>query len=405
VDPVPTIDRPHGAATVTGTRIYSEALLSHLRSSGGPKPRRRASDDQAVTVLANADVAWKDSEVAVIGESPSEVDEWLERRKVARVERFPQPPPDPAAEFDVVAWPSGFERCRPKEIGARLEAAAGMLREGGTLVVRVRILGAEPGGRDNGEPPLAELLFPAAAQASDEVTAWDAPTFSSWLQARGFRVVAERRIERGSIELKALERFGDKLGAFSEEELVTAAVDFTLRRAEDEGPAEQESPVAARSDDMAGGEDAAPPNAALIEGLEVIAPGDDVLEISPSGSDGSTPVEIQDVDLTHAGPEMLADGALEPESADVIICSGTLERVEPERLADACSALYGALRPGGQLLLSLETHGAWSATRATILAGLLRAGFELVATEGSEEQPRFHLLRPLELPDILSFAS
>jgi hypothetical protein len=405
VDPVPTIDRPHGAATVTGTRIYSEALLSHLRSSGGAKPRRRASDDEAVTVLANADVAWKDGEVAVIGKDSSEIDGWLERRDVARVELFEQPPSDPAPEFDVVAWPSGFERSRPTEIGAHLEAAAGMLRDGGTLVIRVRTLGADPGAGENGEPPLSELLFPVAAQRSAKVTAWDAPTFSSWLQGRGFRVVAERRIDRSSIELKALDRFADKLGAFPEEELVTAAVDFTLRRAGNEEPAEQESAVTAGSNEVAGDEDAASASAGLLKRFEVISAGDDVLEISPSGSDGSTPIDKQDVELTHVDPEVLADGTVEPASADVVICSGTFERMEPERVAEACSCLYKALRPGGQLLLSLGPGGTGSATRTTILVGLLRAGFELVATEGSEERPDFRLLRPLELADILSFAS
>jgi hypothetical protein len=404
VDPVPAIDRPRGVATVTGTRIYTDAFLSHLSSPGDANASHIPPDDETVTVLANADVSWKGSEVAVIGKEAPEVDGWLERRKVARVEHLEQPPANPSPEFDVVAWPAGFERCPPTEIADRLEGAAGMLKDGGRLVVRARILGAEPGGGDNGEPPLSELLFPAAAQRSPEVTAWDAPTFSSWLEARGFRIDGERRLERSSIELKALDRFADKLGTFPQEELVTAAVDFTLSRAVDAAPAEQESPVAAHPGEET--EDAGPPSAArdLHRRFEVITPGDDVLEISASEDGGQDPIDVKDVTLTHTSPEALLDGPLEPSGTDVIICSEVLERLEPEGVAEACSGLYAALRPGGQVLLRLGTVAQPSASTTTILIGLLRAGFELVATESSEGHTDAHLLRPLELADILDFA-
>ena len=70
VDPVPAIDRPHGAATVTGTRIYSDALLAKLAGVRPSQPPGHLPDDEAVTMLVNADAAWKGGQVAVIGDSP-----------------------------------------------------------------------------------------------------------------------------------------------------------------------------------------------------------------------------------------------------------------------------------------------------------------------------------------------
>jgi predicted methyltransferase len=100
----------------------------------------------------------------------------------------------------------------------------------------------------------------------------------------------------------------------------------------------------------------------------------------------------------------VAEGSLEPESSDVIVCSLTLERIEPERLDDAARTVYGALRPGGQLLLGVAADGAGIATGTTILVSLLRAGLEAVAAESSGDIQYFHLLRPLELPDIVRFS-
>src|SRR5262249_42758259 len=134
VAPVPAIDRPHGAATVTGTRIYSEALLASMGDSEDSKRRAAGGEDDAVTTLVNADVAWKGGAVAVIGDESPELGEWLERRGVARLERLDEPGAPDDDGFDVVAWPSGFERCRPAELGERLEAAAAMLKDGGALV-------------------------------------------------------------------------------------------------------------------------------------------------------------------------------------------------------------------------------------------------------------------------------
>jgi SAM-dependent methyltransferase len=297
----------------------------------------------------------------------------------------------------VVAWPSGFERRPPGELGDNLDAAAAMLGENGTLVLRVRTLGVAPGGESNGRPPLSELVFPAAAQRSAEVTAWDAPTFSSWLEAHGFRVVAERRVARIGAELKAIDRFADKLEAIPNQELQTSAVDFTLRRApEPEATETEAAPESAETDASTAADD-------LFSRFAVVTAGDDVLEIKPSEG-GTTEIPLDDVTVTTATPGALAEGSLEPDSCDVIVCHEALEQIEPERLEDATRALYRTLRPGGQLLLRTAGDGGGIATDATILVSLLRAGLEVVAAENSGNLHYFRLLRPLELPDIVRFS-
>jgi hypothetical protein len=404
VDPVPAIDRPHGAATVTGTRIYSESLLAHLRSSGGQRPERPG--DEAVTTLVNADVAWKGKDVAVIGTAPDEVTGWLERRAVARVERFEQPSANESGNFDIVTWPSGFERGRPAELGDRLDVAAAMLRDGGALVLRVRTLGLSSEAVHNGDPPLSELLFPAAAQRSAEVTAWDAATFATWLRSRGFEVVSERRVARAGGEMKALDRFADKLGAIPEQALLTGAVDLTVRRAEVAQPGGPELTTAdGETPEEATEAGASPPvDGNLLDRFDAITPGDEVLEIATSNDAAAAPIEVVDVTVRTVPPEKLADDSVEPDSCDVILCSGVLDRLELERLDDACRALFRALRPGGQLLLRIGGDGEGRASTATILVGLLRAGLEVVAAEDSERGADFRLLRPLELAEIVRFS-
>jgi hypothetical protein len=396
VDPVPVIDRPHGAATVTGTRVYSRELLEHLSSTGagtGPPPAFR---DDAVSTLVNADVSWEGKAVAVIGEEADAVTPWLERRGVSKVERLGGRAPDRTGTFDVVAWLSGFERCAPGELGERLEHAATMLGEGGALVVRVRTLGVTPETARNGQPPLADLVFPAAALSADAVTAWDTGTFSAWFGARGFRADGERRIPRSGVELAALEHYRDKLTAIPDQELRTGAVDFTLRRqaAEEQEAADQPS-----------GSAAPPPSAlpGLAERFDVIAPGDDVLEIAVAGGAASVPTGIEDVTVETTSPARLAEGALEPAGSDVIICDACGE-IQPERLQDACDALYAALRPGGQLLLRLDSGAPGPTTQTGVIVGLLRAGFEVVATEQAAAVRDLRLLRPLELADIAAFS-
>jgi hypothetical protein len=392
VDPVAVIDRPHGAATVTGTRIYSRELLEHLTSSGGPPGVPTKLGDDAVSALVNADVSWEGKDVAVIGEDASPVTAWVERRGVKSVERFEGPRAEATGRFDVVVWLAGFERCAPRELSERLDGAAAKLRDDGALVLRVRTLGAAPEPSRNGEPPLAELLFPAATLGTDEVTAWDTATFSSWLATQGFDVVAERPISRSGIEMAALERFPDKLAAVPDAELRTGGVDFTLRRA-----------TASTTDQ----EGSAPANTAsapthLVKRFDAIAAGDDVLLITTAASDPAPKLDAEDVTLNTAGPDKLVGAAPTAASCDVIVCSGALERVELERLEEACDALYRALRPGGQLLLGVSASSL--ATPTTIVVALLRAGFEVVASADSAGGQDLRLLRPLELADIASFS-
>ncbi len=389
VDPVPAIDRPHGAATVTGTRIYSQALLSELSFAGARGRGSREDDDAAVTTLANADVGWEGSDVALIGEDSAALDEWLERRGVARVDRYQLPSEKVGGEFDIVAWTSGFEQCAPAALGDRLEAAADMLRDGGSLVLRVRTLGVALRADQDGAPPLAELVFPATAE-SGEVTAWDAGTFTRWLAARGFEVVAERRVARSRAELKAAERFADKLDAIREEELQTAALDLTLRRAPDAEPA-----GAVASGAVAGTD--------LLARFDVIAAGDDVLEVRSSDSDEATEISEEDVTALAVSRDALVEGTLDEESCDVMLCRAPLGAIELERLDDATRAIYRTLRPGGNLLLGAG-EGDGPATETTVVVSLLRAGLEVVATESSGSRRYLRLLRPLELPDIVRFS-
>jgi hypothetical protein len=401
VDPVPAIDRPHGAATVTGTRVYSEALLDHLSSFDGAGRTPSPGGEDAITTLVNADVAWKGSDVAVIDEDSPDVSGWLGRRKVARVEHLDEP--KGSGEFDVVAWPSGFERHSATELGDRLDAAAAMLRDGGSLVLRARTLGVAPKHERNGEPALTELLFPAAAQRSADVTAWDAATFASWFEASGFQVVAERRVARSGVEMKSLHRFADKLAAIPGQELLTGAVDFTLRRAETAAAATKAAASEAGEPGSAEAE-AEAAGAELLDRFDGITPGDDVLVIAPGEIDASSSIEVEDVTVTTAAAEKLVDESLEADSCDVLICPEALEGVELERFDDASRALYRAVRPGGQLLLKVASDREGLATVTTVLVGLLRAGFEVLAIEESGAGHDLRLVRPLELAEIVDFS-
>jgi hypothetical protein len=229
------------------------------------------------------------------------------------------------------------------------------------------------------------------------VTAWDTGTFSAWFAARGFRVAGERRIPRSGVELAALEHYRDKLTAIPDQELRTGAVDFTLRR---EAAGEEQA-----ADEPSGSATEAPtmPLPGLAERFDVIAPGDDVLEIAVAGDAASIPTGIEDVTVETASPDRLAEGALGPAGSDVVICDA-LGEIEPERLQEACDALYAALRPGGQLLLRLGAGAAGATSQTGVIVGLLRAGFEVVATEEAAAVRDLRLLRPLELADIAAFS-
>ena len=403
VDPVPVIDRPRGAAGVTGTRVYSRELLAHMSSSAGTIPGQFGDDPAGA--LVNADVSWEGAEVAVLGDDLARLSGWLERRGVARMEGFEAPTPAASTGFDVVIWLSGFEQCPPGELPGRLEAAAAMIREGGALVMRVRTLGVAPTSGRNGEPPLAELLFPADAVGSAEVTAWDAATFSAWLTAQGFRIAGERRVPRNGLELNALDRFADKLGALAGEELRTGAVDYTLRQAKDEaGVTSQEG--AADTDPAPADAQAAPAdrNADLVERFDAVGPGDALLVVSSDNTVDAEQIEAKDATITTVSPEELGAGRLEEQSADMIVCSAALAKVELERLESACTALYRALRPGGELLLAVGPEDAGVASPTTVLVGLLRAGFEILVAESSRGGLDCRLVRPLELADLAAFA-
>ena len=113
---------------------------------------------------------------------------------------------------------------------------------------------------------------------------------------------------------------------------------------------------------------------------------------------------MEDVTVTSASVQSVADGELEPGSSDVIVCSGGLEAIDPVKIQDACDSLYAALRPGGQLLLRVAAKGAGLASPTAIVVGLLRAGFEVVAREPSAGANDLRLLRPLELADIAAFS-
>jgi hypothetical protein len=260
--------------------------------------------------------------------------------------------------------------------------------------MRVRTLGVAPEPERDGLPPLAELLFPAGAVRSDEVTAWDSATFASWFASRGLRIAGEHRVKRSGLELAALERFPDKLAAIPDEELRTAAVDFTLFRGAGEDTAAA----------TGGGESAVPSGKDLLQRFDAIVPGDDVLEIAPAGGPPSDLAEMEDVKVTSASPEALATGTLEQEGSDAIVCSGALERIEAVNLQDACDALYAALRPGGQLLLGVGSNPNGSASSTAIVVGLLRAGFEVLAHQASAGGQGLQLVRPLELADIAAFS-
>jgi SAM-dependent methyltransferase len=402
VDPVPAIDRPGGAARVTGTRIYSRELLVHLSSAADGTIPARLGDDP-VSALVNADVSWEGSEIAVLGDEPSGISGWLERRAVARVERFDEPSPAASAAFDVVVWPAGFEQCPPDALRGRLEAATAMMRPDGALVMRVGTLGVPPTSGRNGQPPLAELLFPADVVGSAPVTPWDAATFSAWLTAQGFQVATERRVRRNGIELAALERFADKLGALTGEELGTGAVDYTLRRAVDEPKVTQEREADTDPTPAAAQAGPADRDADLLKRFDAVDPGNALLVVSSEGKLGADQIDAEDVTIATASPEDLGAGRLEEQSADVVVCSA-LARVELERLEPACAALYRALRPGGQLLLHIGQEGAGLASPTTVLVGLLRAGLEVLVAESSRAGLDCRLLRPLELAEIAAFS-
>ncbi len=143
-------------------------------------------------------------------------------------------------------WIGGCENGDAAGLHERLSARAGELSEEEALRVRLRTLGIAPAPVRGALPPLAEVLFPAAAieAVAGELGAepwhglpWDGATFRAWLEARSFEVVASRALPRPPEELAALEPFAAKLSWVDRSELRTEAVELELRRSAPRPPA------------------------------------------------------------------------------------------------------------------------------------------------------------------------
>lgn len=193
IDPIALLDRRQGIASATGTRVFSQGLLSHLAARESPSRP-----------------------------SPADID------------------PGRICEL---------EFGRLSEFRDKLDSASAELDPGQPLRLRLRTLGVVPPERRGALPPLAELLFPTAAlgaaaeEAGVEATSaipWDVPTFCAWLERRGFEVLGERRVPRGAEEMAALERFAEKLKWLDPLELRTEALEVELRRVR---PAQADPPL------------------------------------------------------------------------------------------------------------------------------------------------------------------
>jgi hypothetical protein len=183
VDPVPLLDRNRGVTGVSGTRVFSAGLLSHLstrRVRGSPSGRGDTSGRG-----------------------------WIEGLELGGVHQFRD----------------------------RLRALASEAESRGPLHIRLRTLGVLPAERRGMLPALAELLFPVAVlrEVAEEMgaepgsdLAWDVPSFRSWLEASGFDVTSERRVPRNPEELTAVEPFMEKLRWLDPLEVRTEAVELEL---------------------------------------------------------------------------------------------------------------------------------------------------------------------------------
>jgi SAM-dependent methyltransferase len=426
VDPVPALDRPSGVATLTGARVYSGALLSHLARSGASESTADKPGEDAAAFLREAGVSWDGCEVGAIEPSDPGAIGWL-RRAGVRVKSLREPRPDGRA-FDLLVWSAGFECCPPEKLSERLESAAAMLKPDGVLVLRVRTLGVRPGALRDGLPPLAELLFSKHERSASgesepaEVVPWDAATFRAWLSAQGFELVRERRIPREEVELAAVARFSDKLGALDPEELRTSALEVILRkssqmRGRPMGRSERESAhltPSPESGDRAVQE--------LAERFGPLPPGDRILAVGSEGSlrANAIPWLAPMVSrrqmlrkLKNRAPSTSAVTALDldtwlgsaitPEAYDFIICSG-LAQIELERLDLAADVIQRSLGPGGHLLVRTVAAPAPLASATTILVTLLRAGLEVIDSVPDSTFLDCRLVRPIDFAEIARFA-
>jgi hypothetical protein len=287
VDPIALLDRPQGIAGATGTRVFSRGLLSRL---AGQTPARS--------------------------------------------------PDDPDADPD---WICGLERGGVAEFRDRLGSIAAELEPGKPLRIRLRTLGVVPAERRATLPPLAELLFPAAALRAvagevgaeePDVLPWDASTFHMWLERRGFEIVSERRVPRGPEEVAALDDFAEKLRWLDPLELRTEALEVELR-----------------------------PRSAEVD---------------------TSPFHGQLIELQDGEPTATATMAAE---------------VDPGLLPAVTAHLYESMYPGQELRLRMADKPE-PTSRTTSLLALMRAGLEVLDWNGSSYQ----LLRPVDLPDIKRFA-
>lgn len=203
VAPVPLIDRNHGVAGMSGARVFSSGLLSHL----------------------------------------------------ARQSRVSAPATGPAER----AWIAGCENGDAAQLRERLSALVAKLERGERLRVLLRTLGVAPPQERRELPPLADVLFPAATireVAELEADAWrglpwDAPTFEAWLSESGFAIFGRRRLPRASADLAAVEPFAEKLRWLDRFELETEALEVELQRGrpEDVFVPPSASPLQAVADD------------------------------------------------------------------------------------------------------------------------------------------------------------
>ena len=414
VDPVPTLDRELAVASVTGTRVYTSALASHLAGGGEPSngdgaARAGEQPEDAESLLGEPSLPWQGSEVVLVGKGAERLAPWLEARGAAGIETADDlATGGRSRRFDVLIWPDGLERCPPGAFEERLRAAAGMLRSEGVLLARVRTLGVTGALPAQQLPPLSELLFagsePAEGEDEDaarpDVVAWDVATFSAWFESRGWEALQLRRLQRTGAELAAIERFPDKLGALARDELETRGVDLALRR-----PPEPDgrSKRTGASDDPASSPAAADAALRELTGRFGVSPGDAVLVLGAGRRRRARSPdelgEIEGVTLERASP---LDSGLKPERYDLALSPDGLE-VGPERLDEASRRIRRSLRPGGELLLRAPVEGA-VVTPTTLLVALLRAGFEVVETAKGRGCLDCRLVRPLELNEIARFA-
>ena len=98
-----------------------------------------------------------------------------------------------------------------------------------------------------------------------------------------------------------------------------------------------------------------------------------------------------------------APGSSEAAASALGLSGNRPKQVGPERLQEACFQLYRALRPGSELLIRLDSAPWATPSATTVLACLLRVGFEVTDTAQAADSLDCNLMRPLDLDDIQRF--